>query len=98
MDYRKKLGKKIYHVKIKSIHAAISTKTRSAVSKTVIALTILSITLVGNFFSPAPTICAAKSAAWNLAWSDEFNGPAGSAVDPTKWTFDVGGKGWGNNE
>src|SRR4051812_32289957 len=33
-----------------------------------------------------------------LAWSDEFNGPAGSAVDSTKWGFDVGGGGWGNNE
>ena len=31
-------------------------------------------------------------------WSDEFNGPSGSAVDSTKWSFDVGGKGWGNDE
>jgi len=31
-------------------------------------------------------------------WSDEFNGPTGSAVDSTKWSFDLGGKGWGNNE
>jgi len=35
---------------------------------------------------------------WTLAWSDEFNGPAGSPVDTTRWTFDVGGGGWGNNE
>jgi beta-glucanase (GH16 family) len=35
---------------------------------------------------------------WTLTWSDEFNGPDGSAVDPTKWTHDVGGTGWGNNE
>jgi beta-glucanase (GH16 family) len=33
-----------------------------------------------------------------LVWSDEFNGPAGSAVDSTKWGFDTGGGGWGNNE
>ena len=85
-------------MKIKSINSAISTKNRSAVRKTVIALIILSITLVGSFSSPAPTICAAKSAAWQLAWSDEFNGPTGSAVDSTKWSFDLGGKGWGNNE
>src|SRR2546421_4877715 len=98
MDYRKELSKKIYHVKIKSINAAISTKNRSAARKTVIGLVILSITFVGNFSWPAPTICAANSAAWQLAWSDEFNGPDGSAVDSTKWTFDVGGKGWGNNE
>lgn len=35
---------------------------------------------------------------WALAWSDEFNGPNGSPPDPAKWTFDVGGSGWGNGE
>ncbi len=35
---------------------------------------------------------------WTLAWADEFNGPAGSPVDTTRWAFDVGGGGWGNNE
>lgn len=33
-----------------------------------------------------------------LVWSDEFNGPKGSAVDPSKWVFDTGGGGWGNKE
>ncbi len=35
---------------------------------------------------------------WVLTWSDEFNGPDGSAVDSTKWVYDTGGGGWGNNE
>lgn len=35
---------------------------------------------------------------WTLTWSDEFNGPDGSPVDATKWTHDVGGSGWGNQE
>jgi beta-glucanase (GH16 family) len=35
---------------------------------------------------------------WVLTWSDEFNGPDGSAVDPTKWVYDTGGSGWGNSE
>jgi beta-glucanase (GH16 family) len=35
---------------------------------------------------------------WTLAWSDEFNGANGSAPDSTKWTYDTGGKGWGNSE
>ncbi len=35
---------------------------------------------------------------WTLVWSDEFNGPAGSYPDSSKWTYDVGGGGWGNNE
>jgi beta-glucanase (GH16 family) len=35
---------------------------------------------------------------WQLVWSDEFNGAAGSVPDSSKWTYDVGGGGWGNNE
>jgi beta-glucanase (GH16 family) len=35
---------------------------------------------------------------WKLVWSDEFNGPTGSAVDPAKWVSETGGGGWGNNE
>jgi beta-glucanase (GH16 family) len=31
-------------------------------------------------------------------WSDEFSGPDGSPPDSSKWTFDTGGNGWGNNE
>jgi beta-glucanase (GH16 family) len=37
-------------------------------------------------------------AAWTLVWSDEFEGPAGATVDLTKWNFDIGGGGWGNQE
>lgn len=35
---------------------------------------------------------------WALVWSDEFDGANGSSPDSTKWNFDVGGGGWGNNE
>jgi len=35
---------------------------------------------------------------WNLAWSDEFNGPDGSQVDSSKWVMETGGGGWGNDE
>src|SRR3984893_15412710 len=32
-------------------------------------------------------------------WSDEFNATeAGAAPDPSKWTYEVGGSGWGNHE
>jgi beta-glucanase (GH16 family) len=41
---------------------------------------------------------ARGASAGHLVWSDEFNGPAGSSPDPSKWTFDVGGGGWGNKE
>src|SRR5260370_6792702 len=40
----------------------------------------------------------APAAAWKLVWSDEFNGPNGSPVDTSKWVFDTGGGGWGNDE
>jgi beta-glucanase (GH16 family) len=33
-----------------------------------------------------------------LAWHDEFDGPAGAPPDSTRWTFDVGGDGWGNSQ
>jgi|HubBroStandDraft_1064217.scaffolds.fasta_scaffold03677_6 uncharacterized protein (TIGR03437 family) len=42
---------------------------------------------------PAPA-----QTAWQLVWSDEFNGTAGSPPDPTNWNYDLGGGGWGNGE
>jgi len=48
---------------------------------------------------PIPTpFPPADPHAWTLVWSDEFNGPAGSAPDPSKWNYDLGGGGWGNQE
>jgi beta-glucanase (GH16 family) len=34
----------------------------------------------------------------SLIWSEEFDGPAGSPVDPDIWQPEVGGHGWGNEE
>jgi beta-glucanase (GH16 family) len=34
----------------------------------------------------------------SYAFADEFDGPAGSPPDPSKWAYDLGGGGWGNNE
>ena len=39
-----------------------------------------------------------EAAKWTQVWADEFNGPANSAPDPSKWTFDLGASGWGNHE
>lgn len=44
------------------------------------------------------TTYASDPAGWSLTWSDEFNGSSGSPVDSSKWSFDIGGNGWGNNE
>ena len=46
--------------------------------------------------STSPQLSTPKN--FTLVWSDEFNGPNGSAPDPKKWTYDLGGGGWGNNE
>lgn len=39
---------------------------------------------------------------WQLTWSDDFNGPAGTQPDASKWGFDIGrgpnNDGWGNQE
>jgi beta-glucanase (GH16 family) len=42
----------------------------------------------------------ASAQAWgDPVWSDEFNSTEpGAAPDESKWTFDVGGSGWGNHE
>jgi len=56
-----------------------------------IALRLLSCGGGATIQPPPPT-------GWALAWSDEFSGTNGSAPDSSKWTYDTGGKGWGNNE
>src|SRR5215213_9968288 len=45
-------------------------------------------------------VAASAQTTWTLAWSDEFNGPSGSAVDGTKWVAEVGNgsNGWGNHQ
>ncbi|HLZ87613.1 MAG TPA: glycoside hydrolase family 16 protein [Puia sp.] len=43
------------------------------------------------------SLCVADAQAqYKLVWSDEFNYTG--LPDSTKWSYDVGGNGWGNNE
>lgn len=44
------------------------------------------------------TASGASAQNYTLRWSDEFDGAAGSAPNPAKWNYDIGGNGWGNNE
>ncbi|SEH00340.1 Beta-glucanase, GH16 family [Nonomuraea solani] len=53
---------------------------------------------LGALLVPLTGTANAAPAPGPLVWSDEFNGAAGSAVDQSKWRFDIGGSGWGNNE
>jgi len=45
--------------------------------------------------APVTKSLATTTLTYQLVWSDEFNG---TSVDPTNWTYDTGGGGWGNNE
>ena len=62
--------------------------------RTVIAIAFAA--LLAATSVPAQTAPAQTS--WQLVWSDEFNGPAGSQPDPKNWNYDLGGGGWGNGE
>ena len=53
---------------------------------------------VSSITSAQDKATASQRAGWKLLWSDEFNGTDGSAVDPSKWVFETGGNGWGNDE
>jgi beta-glucanase (GH16 family) len=61
-------------------------------------LSALSAASLGLVLFAGPTAHAANPAVWSLVWSDEFDGPSGAPVDSSKWSFDLGGNGWGNNE
>jgi beta-glucanase (GH16 family) len=54
--------------------------------------------LVGAYSAAQASAGGATAPGWTLVWSDEFNGPNGSAVDASKWVSEVGGGGWGNDE
>ncbi|WP_324725972.1 glycoside hydrolase family 16 protein [Actomonas aquatica] len=43
-----------------------------------------------------PAATAQPGSDWELVWNDEFDGTG--LPDAAKWTYDVGGHGWGNNE
>ena len=57
-------------------------------------------TPTGTRTTPTPQ----PTTTWTQVWSDEFDGVSGSAVDPSKWNYDLGDGctsgncGWGNNE
>ncbi|GLY03478.1 MULTISPECIES: family 16 glycosylhydrolase [Actinoplanes] len=66
-------------------------------ARALLAAAVIATTLAGalTIASRSDTADAAVGA---ITWSDEFNGAAGAAVDTSKWNFDIGGGGFGNNE
>jgi uncharacterized protein (TIGR03437 family) len=62
--------------------------------RTVIAIAFAA--LIAAASVPAQTAPAGTS--WQLLWSDEFNGPAGTPPNPSNWTYDLGTDCCGNDE
>ena len=68
--------------------------------RTLPCLLFLALGLACGGGSSSPKVAAPipPTGNWVLSWSDEFSGADGSAPDPSKWAYDLGGAGWGNNE
>jgi beta-glucanase (GH16 family) len=45
-----------------------------------------------------PTATSGATPSWPLAWSQEWNGGAGTQPAAADWNYDLGGGGWGNAE
>jgi beta-glucanase (GH16 family) len=67
-------------------------------SRVFLSVLICSIPLLAGCFVYRDRPVPQPHPGWTLVWSDEFSGPDGSSPDPAKWTYDLGGKGWGNHE
>src|SRR5690349_18353891 len=65
--------------------------------RTLLGVATVALTLAGTL-TIASRSDTADAAVGPLTWSDEFNGAAGAPIDGSKWNFDVGGGGFGNNE
>jgi len=84
---------------IKNFRGSRPKRDRFAARTTIVALlTCLFTAIPRPFVIESPRAHAGNRSGWNLVWSDEFDGPTGAAIDSRKWSFDVGGNGWGNNE
>jgi beta-glucanase (GH16 family) len=66
-------------------------------SLTVFGLLLLTAARCGGGAIAQPPVLSPVSG-WTLTWSDEFSMADGSAPESTKWTYDLGGNGWGNQE
>lgn len=68
---------------------------KKTVIKNIALLSIAAISFIGCDSDEKQSIGRRN---WQLSWSDEFDGTAGSLPDASKWGFDLGNNGWGNQE
>jgi beta-glucanase (GH16 family) len=62
-----------------------------------VSLALLMATSCGGGAVATPPVMP-PSSGYVLTWSDDFSGADGSTPDATKWAYDLGGGGWGNQE
>src|SRR4051812_3116203 len=67
-------------------------------TRILLAAAVVATTLSGGLLAASRNDTADAAALAAVTWSDEFNGAAGTPVDSSRWKFDIGGSGWGNNE
>lgn len=65
---------------------------RASMSGSIVLLRLGMIALLVSISSCASNPTQPK---WELAWQDEFDGPAGQRPDSSRWTYDIGTD-WGN--
>ena len=70
------------------VKSIASQKTLRRTTRVLIGLSIILII--------SPVRLQSQTKKWKLVWKDEFN--YNGLPDSTKWNYDVGGHGWGNNE
>lgn len=58
----------------------------------ILLLTVFLLVSCSMFTEPVPEW---ERDGWTLIWQDEFKD---DVIDPSKWTMEIGGHGWGNNE
>ncbi|WP_284651998.1 glycoside hydrolase family 16 protein [Flavobacterium terrisoli] len=68
---------------------------KKTVIKNIALFSMMAITFVGCDSDDKQSV---GSRNWQLSWSDEFDGVAGTSPDASKWSFDLGNSGWGNQE
>ncbi|MET7398199.1 ricin-type beta-trefoil lectin domain protein [Dactylosporangium sp. NPDC005572] len=60
---------------------------------------LASTALIASVFATGLTVASGQVAAQAaVVWNEEFNGASGQGVDSSKWSFDTGGGGFGNQE
>lgn len=86
---------------IRNVYSAMNATDRmlSNSSRAVLILAICTVfASIGCGAQSAQATPAPSNQGWTLVWSDDFSAASGSAADSNKWTAEVGGNGWGNNE